>query len=389
MIIIRRKNPKKVEIESREDLLTYINTYFNLKYSWVGFRDEIVSYIDNLIKSEVKISHKKFYLNHFNKFKGIHNSAYQIGFWTDRGYDKKSAMLKIKNIQSSNGLKFSKKIKDNPEKYKSYNPTQIGYWIKKGYTKIDAKQKVTERQKTFSLESCIKKYGKIEGIRRFNKRQETWQKSRQKSLKNGDWDFKSLTHDDKTSFKYLKESYGDFWLSKHIDIIKDNKHVTNKYLKSLYELEKNKNDIESFIKNLSFDKLLYFNKLRIVNEMLPNNITPIDIWCNFNGIKHKNNKYGNQYWFNGHYLKSNGEFKIANFLDKNKIQFLSNKTYENSRLCYDFYLIKYNVYVELTGMKDKDYTLKKSELQKTAYKILWINNLYELKKFLNEKDNQK
>lgn len=386
MIIIRRKTPKEVEIKSRKDLLKYINTYLKLKFPWVGFRDEIISYVDNLIKSEVKISHKKFYVDHFNKFKGSNMSMFQIGFWTDRGYDKKTAMLKVKNIQSSNSLKFSKKIKDNPDLYDSYNPTQIGYWMKKGYSEAESKLLVSERQRTFSLDSCIKKHGKEKGIEVFNQRQEKWQESRRKSLENGDWDTKSQSND-YNSFKYLKETYGDFWLSKHIELIKNNKNVTKKYIKTLYELAENKSNIESFIKNLSFDKLLYFNKLKIVKEMLPSAIAPIDIWCKHNGIKFKNNKYGNQYWFNGHYLKSNGEFKIADFLTKNKIQFLSNKTYENSQLCYDFYLIKYDVYIELTGMRDKDYTSKKLKLQKTNHKILWLNNLSELKKFLHEKNN--
>jgi len=38
-------------------------------------------------------------------------------------------------------------------------------------------------------------------------------------------------------------------------------------------------------------------------------------------------------------------------------------------------------------MRDKDYTSKKLKLQKTNHKILWLNNLSELKKFLREKNN--
>jgi hypothetical protein len=54
------------------------------------------------------------------------------------------------------------------------NTNQIKYWINKGYSEEDAKKKVSERQRTFTLEKCIEKYGEEDGTRRYVERQKNW-----------------------------------------------------------------------------------------------------------------------------------------------------------------------------------------------------------------------
>ena len=54
------------------------------------------------------------------------------------------------------------------------NDNQVKYWIKKGYSEEESKQKVSERQRTFTLEKCIEKYGEKEGIKRYTERQTKW-----------------------------------------------------------------------------------------------------------------------------------------------------------------------------------------------------------------------
>ena len=54
------------------------------------------------------------------------------------------------------------------------NDNQVKYWIKKGYSEEEAKQKVSERQRTFTLEKCIEKYGEEDGIKRYTERQTKW-----------------------------------------------------------------------------------------------------------------------------------------------------------------------------------------------------------------------
>lgn len=51
----------------------------------------------------------------------------------------------------------------------------IEYWTKKGYTESEAVYKVKERQAVGSKENFIKRYGKEEGIDRWEKRQIKWQ----------------------------------------------------------------------------------------------------------------------------------------------------------------------------------------------------------------------
>lgn len=55
--------------------------------------------------------------------------------------------------------------------------TNIEYYLNQGMSEEDAKKALHDRQATFTIEKCIKKYGEEEGIKRFNNRQEVWIKS--------------------------------------------------------------------------------------------------------------------------------------------------------------------------------------------------------------------
>ncbi len=55
--------------------------------------------------------------------------------------------------------------------------TTIQYYLDRGYSEEVAKEMLSERQRTFTLEKCIQKYGELEGINIFNKRQNKWQDS--------------------------------------------------------------------------------------------------------------------------------------------------------------------------------------------------------------------
>ena len=67
-----------------------------------------------------------------------------------------------------------------PDKYS----TKIEYWTTKGYSVEEAQKKLDEKNKerSFTLEKCIRKYGVEEGTRKFNKRQEKWLKSLYKNF---------------------------------------------------------------------------------------------------------------------------------------------------------------------------------------------------------------
>lgn len=60
--------------------------------------------------------------------------------------------------------------------------TRIEYWLAKGYSENEAIEKLSERQRTFTLQKCISKYGIEEGTYIFNKRQDKWKKSLMKNF---------------------------------------------------------------------------------------------------------------------------------------------------------------------------------------------------------------
>lgn len=63
----------------------------------------------------------------------------------------------------------------------------IEWWLNKGHSVEEAKELLKERQSTFTLEKCITKYGKKEGTKIFNERQDKWKKSLQANFeKEGD-----------------------------------------------------------------------------------------------------------------------------------------------------------------------------------------------------------
>lgn len=83
-----------------------------------------------------------------------------------KGYEGMSDEEKQQNIM--NCLKLDKSDRTT---------CQIGYWTNKGYTEEEAREKVAERQRTFTLEKCIEKYGLEDGYKKWKERQEKWTKS--------------------------------------------------------------------------------------------------------------------------------------------------------------------------------------------------------------------
>lgn len=98
-------------------------------------------------------------------------------FWIFRGWSEEDATMKVSILQRNNSLKFIAKRKENPELYADIYKNQVGYWLKQGYSEEESKKLVSERQRTFTLEKCLQRYGEIEGKRIFNERQIKWQKT--------------------------------------------------------------------------------------------------------------------------------------------------------------------------------------------------------------------
>jgi len=87
-------------------------------------------------------------------------------FWLNRGYSETDAY----KIISKNQINAAKQV----DFEKRLLPSNIDYWIEKGFNYQQAKQNVSEHQTTFSLDICVKKYGDLEGKKRFTERQDKW-----------------------------------------------------------------------------------------------------------------------------------------------------------------------------------------------------------------------
>lgn len=153
------------------------------------FMQKLVSSIDRLksfrtFNWESDVVRKRF-LDFYNSHKiasltSIRNElhcktdkCFQKKFWIERGWDNPEE--KIKEVQKKNAKKFCEAFKENPDMRTT--STQLKWWTKKGYTEDEAKELLSERQKTFSKEKCIEKYGKEKGEIIFRNRQRKWRKT--------------------------------------------------------------------------------------------------------------------------------------------------------------------------------------------------------------------
>lgn len=93
------------------------------------------------------------------------------------GYCEEDAKKISSQYQSENSKKFRQKYNETPENYNQNLNTRIEFWLHHGYTLEEAKSQLQERQRTFTLEKCIKKHGVEEGTRIHKERQERWQKT--------------------------------------------------------------------------------------------------------------------------------------------------------------------------------------------------------------------
>lgn len=101
------------------------------------------------------------------------NSPYSIEYYRKRYPDKTEEEL----------IEIRKNFISNRKYIKENNSNTLEYYISKGYSIDDAKVMLSNRQRTFSLDKCIEKYGEEQGLIIFNKRQQKWIKSLQDNFR--------------------------------------------------------------------------------------------------------------------------------------------------------------------------------------------------------------
>jgi len=303
-----------------------------------------------------------------------------VEYWLEKGYSKEESENKRNEFQIKNGRKFVIKYKTN-ENFKkevdSKRDNNLNYWLNKGYSEKEAKEKLSNRQITFSKEICINKYGKNKGIEIWKKRQEKWMRS----LKDSDYDGYS-----KKGIK-LKNKIEKYSIEKLIGSLS----LKNKNL--FIELFKKCNTIEEFI-NMYSDTFNEDDKLSLYKIILPiKKLKILQIFYNTSEshimsliipkITRIKSMYSYYSWFNNHICRSDGEYIIANFLFKNNIDYIYEKKYENSVYKCDFYLTKYDLYVEYLGMikqnKKNPYKTKLNFLDKDNINYIASDNINEIK----------
>jgi hypothetical protein len=97
-----------------------------------------------------------------------------VEYWQSKGFSLEEAEYKkaehIKKMQSV----FQEAIRNDPNQYVGRTPLELEYWTNRGYSEEEAKILRKERQRTFTLEKCISKYGEDVGTKKWKDRQTAW-----------------------------------------------------------------------------------------------------------------------------------------------------------------------------------------------------------------------
>jgi len=100
-------------------------------------------------------------------------------YWIKQGHDVEEAKKLSKKYRKEKYEKTfgtrAQKERDNPEMYAHTRPQKKEYWLSKGFAEVEAKERARDRQNTGSLKKYIERHGEIEGPKKFKERQEKWQ----------------------------------------------------------------------------------------------------------------------------------------------------------------------------------------------------------------------
>ena len=179
-------NNPNLSIDECEQLRsTYVkeNNYQCIEYYRKRYPDKTEEELVELRKTAINNAQKKQEKNKLGQNnpnsktncapeKRKQNSPYSIEYYRKRYLDKTEEEL----------VELRKKFIDSRKYIKENNSTTLEYYTSRGYSVDDARVMLANRQRTFSLEKCIEKYGEVEGYNIFNKRQQKWVKSLQNNF---------------------------------------------------------------------------------------------------------------------------------------------------------------------------------------------------------------
>jgi hypothetical protein len=333
---------------------------------------EFVSLINENIKLTPNLNYKNFkpwYRNIIN----YPETIYDTRFLTSMGWDIKDVKTFISGKQKQNSQILSIDKKNNPEKYYEKNIKRKEYWMKKGYSEEESKKIISESQKTFSKEICIKKHGEERGIEIFKERQLRWVKSMVSNV--------NIDEIRKKQNSYINKSFNEM-----IDRSSFLDETRNIILKGIEN-----NDVNEFI-----DFVLLNIDVKSLSDLIPfinSKIIQKRYSVTYNTIKDlfyskvvgvvQTGIYGVPVYHNGVRYKSIKEYKLSLLFETNNVEFVYEKKYPNNKYISDFYLPKYDTYVEYYGMLDKKDYNKLDERQEKYFNKMEEKNLHCINENLN------
>jgi DNA-dependent RNA polymerase auxiliary subunit epsilon len=298
-----------------------------------------------------------------NRVKGKNNLAYQHN-------GKLSAFsTKFKKYENLSEEEIQEKInivKQNSSDSKQAHPerenTHIEYWLSKGFSEEDAKRKLSNRQATFTIENCIERYGEYEGHIIWKDRQDRWQNTlNAKPQEDIDEmnsrkaiDYKNMTLYDRSELtirRHLPECF-DMNIGE----------ITDKIIE-LYS----KQGMHIKIFNKVKEHTLYYS-LSIYFDLDLEKIIEENFKYNNNIFKHEGRNNYNLYdELTGKLLRSSYEIEFCLLLQDRDIEYEIEKHYPNSRLKSDFYLPKFNKWVEIAGMMGHEDYVERMKMKQDKF----------------------
>lgn len=169
MIYFLNKTHKSVSLRKLNTILkNKMNNNISNLFDFYSTKDDLLETLKlnpkvmdlNRFKIYYKEKAHKLYKNYCKK---------KTKNWKPESYDTISLGFHIKKYGEIDGpIKYR-------ERLEGINTVNINYWLKQGIPLDKAKLLQKERQATFTLEKCIKRHGLEDGTRIFNERQEKWQ----------------------------------------------------------------------------------------------------------------------------------------------------------------------------------------------------------------------
>lgn len=185
------KNSKKdIEIYIRNKLgLTtkdsrHTNRYWSLR-GWTA-AEAYVKSKENKQKNCKSVYSREFWLEKINPntntFYTIEEADYERNsrrpirkeYWLKNGYSEEESQILANNTKSINNKKGSEKSAMSAVRRITSKRCKE-YYTTRGYSNTEAKKLVSEGQRYFSKKLCIEKYGREEGIKIWQARQDQWQ----------------------------------------------------------------------------------------------------------------------------------------------------------------------------------------------------------------------